>query len=225
MPVYLNAYLCLFLLCSSGAIARPLQRAKIHPAVASVFFLLAMFFSIFEEVELFPRLYVNIGGFFFQMAAGLLLLAQGPHRMRRRALALVLFTGLIAYLSGQLLSDFTEAVFHGVPWVTFAVCILTGTLLAGEHHGALLCAQLGYFLSSFLDYFLNVLPQGWITITLGGGAEQLPITLLLPATLLFCELLRLLSLAYQKQRAKAIQKKQAQPTPEPTSEPASQSTP
>ena len=67
MPGTLNLYLCMFLLCVTGAVSGPLRRARIHPAVAGIFCLFTMFFSVFEEVQLLPRLYVSPGGFFMPL--------------------------------------------------------------------------------------------------------------------------------------------------------------
>ena len=64
MPIETNLYLCLFLLCASGALSAPLRRARIHPAAAGFVCLGAMFFSVFEEVQLLPRLYAGAGGCF-----------------------------------------------------------------------------------------------------------------------------------------------------------------
>ena len=61
MPIETNLYLCLFLLCASGALSAPLRRARIHPAAAGFVCLGAMFFSVFEEVQLLPRLYAGAG--------------------------------------------------------------------------------------------------------------------------------------------------------------------
>ena len=142
MPVYLNLYLCMFLLCVTGAVSGPLRRARIHPAVAGIFCLFTMFFSVFEEVQLLPRLYVSPGGFFMPLAGGILLLAEGPQGKRRYVGAYVVLTMLIGFLMGQLTESLTDVWFHGAPWVVFAACIFSALLFCGEHHTALTCALL-----------------------------------------------------------------------------------
>ena len=97
MPGTLNLYLCMFLLCVTGAVSGPLRRARIHPAVAGIFCLFTMFFSVFEEVQLLPRLYVSPGGFFMPLAGGILLLAQGPQGKRRYVGAYIVLTMLIGF--------------------------------------------------------------------------------------------------------------------------------
>lgn len=202
MPVYLNLTLCMFLLCASGAVSGPLRRAQIHPAVASMMCLGTMFFSVFEEIQLLPRLFVNVGGFFFPLAGGALLLAQGPRGKRRYLAAFIALTALIGYLTSQVAADLTDVWFHGAPWIAFAACIVSGALFCGEHHGALLCAVLGYYATGVMQYLFIVLPQGWTTLTLGGGADALPCVLIFPVTLALCEGGRLLSGAFRKRSAR-----------------------
>ena len=193
MPVYLNLYLCMFLLCVTGAVSGPLRRARIHPAVAGIFCLFTMFFSIFEEVQLLPRLYVSPGGFFMPLAGGILLMAEGPQGKRRYVGAYVVLTMLIGVLMGQLTESLTDVWFHGAPWVVFAACIFSALLFCGEHHTALTCAILGYYGAGLLKYLLAVLPRAWGSMTLGSGQDALPCALLVPVTMALCEAIRLSS--------------------------------
>lgn len=202
MPVYLNLYLCMFLLCVTGAVSGPLRRARIHPAVAGIFCLLAMFFSVFEDVQLLPRLYVSPGGFFIPLAGGILLLAQGPHGKRRYVGAYITLTVLIGFLMGQITESLTDILFHGAPWIVFAACVLSALLFCGEHHTALTCALLGYYGAGLLKYLLAVLPQAWGSMTLGSGQDALPCTLAVPVTLALCEVLRFCSGLVRRRRGK-----------------------
>ena len=202
MPGTLNLYLCMFLLCVTGAVSGPLRRARIHPAVAGIFCLFTMFFSVFEEVQLLPRLYVSPGGFFMPLAGGILLLAQGPQGKRRYVGAYVVLTMLIGFLMGQLTESLTDVWFHGAPWIVFCACIVSALLFCGEHHTALTCAILGYYGAGLLGYLLGVLPQAWGSMTLGSGQDALPCALVVPVMLALCEVIRLCSGLLRRRREK-----------------------
>ncbi len=202
MPGTLNLYLCMFLLCVTGAVSGPLRRARIHPAVAGIFCLFTMFFSVFEEVQLLPRLYVSPGGFFMPLAGGILLLAQGPQGKRRYVGAYIVLTMLIGFLMGQLTESLTDVWFHGAPWIVFCACIVSALLFCGEHHTELTCAILGYYGAGLLGYLLGVLPQAWGSMTLGSGQDALPCALVVPVTLALCEVIRLCSGLLRRRREK-----------------------
>lgn len=202
MPGTLNLYLCMLLLCVTGAVSGPLRRARIHPAVAGVFCLFTMFFSVFEEVQLLPRLYVSPGGFFIPLAGGILLLAQGPYGKRRYVGAYIILTMLIGFLIGRIAEPLTDIWFHGAPWLVFSACILSALMFCGEHHTALTCAILGYYGAGLMSYLMNVLPQAWGAMSLGSGQDALPCALLVPVTLALCEVIRLCSGLLRRHRQK-----------------------
>lgn len=210
MPLYMNFYLCMFLLCVTGALSGALRRARIHPAVASFFMLLALFFSVFEDVQILPRLYANPGGFFVPMAGGILLLAQRPYTRHAQLAAYIVLTMLIGFLMGQVLESLTDIWFHGAPWIVFATCIVSSLLFCQTHHLALTCAVLSYYGAGLLRYFFVILPQGWVSLSLGSGLDALPCALLYPATLLACEVIRMISVVIRRRK----QNKQSLP-PEP----------
>lgn len=205
MPIETNLYLCLFLLCASGALSAPLRRARIHPAAAGFVCLGAMFFSVFEEVQLLPRLYAGAGGCFFPLAAGVLLLAQGPNGMRRFLTVFILLCALIGFLTGNLASDLTDLWFHGVPWLCALAVVLSAVLFTQNAHDALLCAFLGYYGAGFLQYLFVVLPQKGVSLSLGAGADALPCALVGPVTLLLCELLSAVLCWHKKRTAEKAQ--------------------